>query len=115
MSIWDHMKPASAPAAPTGVELEPPRHLRVEWPDGRTDRIEFRTLRLNCPCAGCVDEWTHQRTLRPETVPLDVGLLELKPMGNYAVQLGFSDGHQSGIFTWALLRTLGAKPVPASA
>jgi DUF971 family protein len=110
MSIWDHMRPSTQAVLPTDVGFEP-THLRVAWPDGRVDQFAARTLRLECPCAACVDEWTNKRTLQPESVPADIKLLEAKPTGNYAVQLHFSDGHQSGIFTWTLLKDLRKLPV----
>jgi DUF971 family protein len=113
MSIWDHMKPAVKTIEPSSVELEPGA-LRVAWPDGRVDHLPFQRLRQQCPCAGCVDEWTHQRTLAPESVPATIGLREARPAGNYAVQLAFSDGHESGIFTWKLLRELGSATPPGS-
>jgi DUF971 family protein len=56
-----------------------------------------------------VDEWTHQRTLEATSVPPDVTLLEVKPAGNYALHLRFSDGHTTGIFNWKTLRELSER------
>ena len=110
MSIWDYMKPSSAAPAPTDVALEDDgKALVLTWPDGARTVLPARTLRQQCPCAACVDEWTHQRTLAPESVAADMKVRELTPVGNYAAQLHFSDGHATGIFTWALLRELSAK------
>jgi DUF971 family protein len=114
MSIWDYMKPAATAPEAVNVELTPDQRLVVTWSDGAAMAVPARTLRQQCPCAACVDEWTHQRTLAPDSVPADVRVREVKPVGNYAVQLDFSDGHATGIFTWVLLRELGATGVLAA-
>ncbi|MBS2031657.1 MAG: DUF971 domain-containing protein [Deltaproteobacteria bacterium] len=111
MSIWDYMKPAAQSVSASDVALDGPRTLLVTWSDGSRTPLPARLLRQQCPCAACVDEWTHQRTLKPETVPADISIQELRPTGNYAVQLAFSDGHSTGIFTWVYLRELTAKSV----
>ena len=111
MSIWDYMKPAAAVPEAVNVELTPDQRLVVTWSDGAAMAVPARTLRQQCPCAACVDEWTHKRTLAPDSVPTDMQVREVKPVGNYAVQLSFSDGHATGIYTWQLLRELGAAGV----
>jgi DUF971 family protein len=110
MGIWDYMKPAAQAPEPVDVKLPNPRTLEVHWSDGAQTAIAVRALRQQCPCASCVDEWTHVRTLAPDSVPADIALREVRPVGNYALQLDFSDGHATGIYSWALLRELGAKP-----
>jgi len=109
MSIWDYMKPAAQAPTASGLALRGPRTLVVTWADGGETPLPARLLRQRCPCAACVDEWTHARTLKPDSVPDDVELREVSPVGNYAAQLSFSDGHASGIFTWPLLRTLAGE------
>ena len=115
MSIWDYMKPAVAKAQPTDVALQGERTLSVTWSDGASTPLAARLLRQQCPCAACVDEWTNKRTLAPESVPPDIALREVRQVGNYAAQLAFSDGHQSGIYTWELLRELATKSVLGTA
>ncbi|RMH03856.1 MAG: DUF971 domain-containing protein [Planctomycetota bacterium] len=80
--------------------------LRLSWDDGLEARIGFRDLRLECPCAHCVSEVTGRRLLDPATVPEDLGLQDMKPVGNYAYRCLFSDGHDSGIYPLELLRAL---------
>ena len=111
MSIWDYMKPATPAISASDVALDGERTLVVTFSDGAKTPLAARLLRQQCPCAACVDEWTHQRTLKPETVPADISIRELRPVGNYAVQLAFSDGHATGIYTWVFLRELTAKSV----
>ena len=111
MSIWDYMKPAATAPEPTRLELVG-RTLSIGWSDGSKSELPARLLRQQCPCAACVDEWTHKRTLAPESVPDGIGIREVRPVGNYAAQLAFDDGHETGIFTWTLLRTLGQQVSP---
>lgn len=108
MSFWDHIKPAARPLHATAVDLsEDRRTLTLTWEDGQRTQVGARALRQACPCAECVDEWTRQRTLDPEKVPEDLRILELRPVGNYALSFQFGDAHQTGIFNWSLLRQLG--------
>jgi DUF971 family protein len=69
-------------------------------------RLPYRHLRANCPCATCRDEWTGERLLDPATIAPDLKLAGMDSVGNYAVRLAWSDGHDSGLYTWDLLRTL---------
>ena|SRR5581483_3386528 len=106
MSLWDHMKPAARLPAPVAFERLP-GGLRVRWDDGVETMLTARELRLGCPCAGCVEEWSGRRTVEPDQIPEDVHLTALEPVGNYAVSIAFSDGHSTGIYSWKTLRALG--------
>ncbi len=95
-----------------------PQEIRIDdaavsilWSDGYQSRYPFRELRLACPCAVCVDEWSGERRLDPATVPKDVKPIESKNVGRYAVQLYWSDGHRSGIYSFDKLRAMGAGTV----
>jgi DUF971 family protein len=80
--------------------------LRIEWRDGGTSEYWPRDLRLLCPCAGCVDEITGVRTLRPEAVDEGVYPTAIHYVGRYALQFVWSDGHSTGIYTFEYLRQL---------
>ncbi len=82
------------------------RALGIRWQDGHSSVYEPRFLRLNCPCAGCVDEMTGQRTLIPEMVPDGVYPTAIHPVGRYALQFIWSDGHDTGFFSFDYLRRL---------
>ncbi len=99
------------------VMIEPPSNIRalqaqqileVTWPDGQTDRFPYRFLRGHCPCASCRDEWTGERIIREEAIAPDLKLEGMEPIGTYALQLAWSDGHSSGLYTWELLRQISA-------
>jgi DUF971 family protein len=113
MSFWDSIKPSKPAPIPTEVSLsEDKRLLSVRWTDGADTRVSARTLRQLCPCAGCVDEWSNQRTLDTTKIPEGITIDAVQPVGNYALQFNFSDGHSTGIYEWGMLRETSEK-VPA--
>ena len=84
--------------------------LTIEWSDGRTDAIAWRLLREQCPCATCRIKRAEPppifSILKPEeAAPLRAA--GMHPVGNYAYQIEFTDGHKTGIFSLELLRELG--------
>ncbi|MFQ5536689.1 MAG: DUF971 domain-containing protein [Gemmatimonadota bacterium] len=78
--------------------------LAIEWEDGTRSEFAPRFLRQRCPCAGCVDEMTGIRTLDPESIPPTVYPTAIHYVGRYALQFIWSDGHDSGIYSFRLLR-----------
>jgi len=80
--------------------------LILRWADGLDQRLADRDLRLACACAQCRDEVTSARLLDPESVPLDLGITRVWSVGNYALGLAFSDGHDTGIYTFKALRAM---------
>ena len=106
MGIWNYMKKTDRPPAPEAIERDPSKRLVVRWDDGTTTAASPRELRLGCGCAECVDEMTGARTLDPARIAPDVDIASMDQVGNYAIHFEFSDGHQTGIFAWSLLRRL---------
>ena len=101
---------ASDPATtPREIKQDGPRALAIEWADGVSSRYDVRDLRLACGCAVCVDEWTGENRLDPGSVPEDVRPLKIAPIGRYAIQIDWSDGHSSGIYPFRRLRELAAR------
>ncbi len=74
--------------------------LEMHWSDGTIFKLPFKYLRGECPCAGCIDEWTGQRILDLDTIPESIQPEQLTPSGNYAIKFTWSDGHSSGLYTW---------------
>jgi ATP-binding protein involved in chromosome partitioning len=93
---------------PLGIAQDGPGHLRIEWKDGQVSRYPVRELRLACPCAACIEELTGRPILKPEDVPAEVKPVQIKPVGRYAVQIYWTDGHDSGIYTFENLRGLAS-------
>lgn len=83
------------------------RVLEVAFSDGASFRIPFELMRVYSPSAEVQGHGPGQEVL--QTGKRDVDLLALDPVGNYAVQPRFSDGHDSGLFSWDYLYQLGAR------
>ena len=82
------------------------RVLEVAFSDGAAFKIPFELLRVYSPSAEVMGHGPGQEIL--QTGKRDVAVVELEPVGNYAVKPTFSDGHDSGIFSWDYLYHLGA-------
>jgi DUF971 family protein len=83
------------------------RVLEVGFSDGKTFRIPFELMRVYSPSAEVQGHGPGQEVL--QTGKREVAVMALEPVGNYAVQPTFSDGHDSGIFSWDYLYLLGSK------
>ena len=83
------------------------RVLEVGFSDGNTFRIPFELMRVYSPSAEVQGHGPGQEVL--QTGKREVAVMALEPVGNYAVQPTFSDGHDSGIFSWDYLYFLGSK------
>ena len=97
---------AEATARPQKIEPVGKTGVRIAWDDGKESAHGYRDLRLACPCAACVDEFTGAKRLDPASVPQDVHALTTGTVGRYALSFRWSDGHDSGIYTYARLRSL---------
>jgi len=91
---------------PVRILRREPDRIGFQWPDGASTSVSARSLRLGCPCARCVDEFSGAALLDPQTVPEGLTQAGVELVGNYALSVTFSDGHRTGIFTWAALRRL---------
>lgn len=74
----------------------------IGWPDGTVQRISHAVLRRHCPCADC--RATRAGEGRLPDISTATRITGIVPVGVYAVQLVFSDGHERGIFPWAYLK-----------
>lgn len=81
--------------------------LEITFSDGAAFNIPFELMRIYSPSAEVQGHGPGQEVL--QTGKRDVGLLGLEPVGNYAVQPSFSDGHGTGLFTWDYLYFLGSQ------
>jgi DUF971 family protein len=94
---------------PEAIDLAADHAIQITWPGGLRVSIPAKALRDGCPCAGCVEEMTGKKLLDPATIPDDIHAVAIQPVGNYAIQIEWSDGHSTGLFTWATLRVLGER------
>ena len=97
---------------PTQLTLVAGDRLMIAWSDGERREYTFAELRDQCPCATCREKRSAAPppSLLPvlkmeEARPLEI--LGMKPVGHYAYAIEFSDGHDTGIYTFELLRELG--------
>ena len=98
---------AGQDGSPTRIDFSGPR-LRVTWGDGVEQEWNYQRLRFECACAQCVDEHTGKKTLILEFVDPNVRILRIEPSGRYALQIHWSDGHSTGLYTFERLRRLGS-------
>lgn len=83
--------------------------LVLVYADGVKKTLNVRALRLACPCASCVDEFTGEPLLDPASVPAEIQIRHVKSVGAYALAFQFSDGHHTGIYPWSLLEVVSQK------
>lgn len=91
---------------PTELRVSKDRRLlSVTFSDGASFSLPAEMMRVLSPSAEVQGHGPGQKV----TVPgkREVGIVSITPAGNYAVRIGFDDGHDSGIFTWPYLRELG--------
>lgn len=91
---------------PREIMQEGDAALRLTWADGRVCLFAAPALRRACPCAQCVNEWTGQRTLKPEAIPDKLTISDIAIVGRYALNFRWSDGHETGIYSFRYLREL---------
>lgn len=78
----------------------------IRWSDGETSNLNPKMVRFHCACAGCVDENTGKRLIDEKNISADIHAKGFRPIGRYGIQITWSDGHATGIYTFARLREL---------
>jgi DUF971 family protein len=94
---------------PTAIDLDAQHGLmRIVWADGHESLYELPALRRCCPCAGCSGEMDRPGTVDGTTVftPRQTTLADVQQLNRFGLQLIWADGHDDGLFSYALLRTL---------
>lgn len=101
-------------AVPTKIELGRENQLFIDWDDGQRRRYSVKQLRDECPCATCREKRSQPAEPSMSLLPIlsaaeaqPLRLVGMKPLGNYAYALAFSDGHNTGIYTLERLREMG--------
>src|SRR5262247_2420777 len=103
------METTSEYAGPPPLRIErlpAEQALLVAWTDGCEARLPLVPLRGQCMCARCVDEITGERILELDGIDPAIQIDGLALVGNYALKITWSDGHDKGLYTWAHLRRL---------
>jgi DUF971 family protein len=93
--------------SPKAIERLPAEQaLLVQWHDGLERRLPLVPLRAQCMCARCVDEITGERIVDIEGIDPAISIVSMQLVGNYALKILWSDGHDTGLYTWEHLRRL---------
>ena len=91
---------------PVQIVEESESEISIKWSDESESHFTAAELRRACPCAGCVDEWTGKKTLQDSLVSEDLIFKHTSIVGRYALNFHFSDGHETGIFSFKYLKEL---------
>jgi len=91
---------------PVQIVEESDSELTINWSDDAETQYRAVDLRRARPCAQCVNEWTGEKMLSDESVPDDVHFTHISIVGRYALNFHFSDKHDTGIYSFAMLRRL---------
>lgn len=91
---------------PTSIIEDSDRQLSIKWSDGSETSYAAPSLRRACPCAGCINEWTGEKMLKDDSISDDLSFSSVSIVGRYALNFRFSDGHDTGIFSFKYLREL---------
>jgi DUF971 family protein len=97
---------------PIKIKIIDQKKLNIIWDDGSEDNLNLRELRKNCPCATCLSEREKQSKMY---IPLfsanQITVKSINQVGNYAIQITWSDGHNSGIYEFKFLKLFSEKTV----
>ena len=102
---------ASDSPQPTEIKLhQKSRVLEIAFDDGKSFRLPYEFLRVHSPSAEVRGHGPGQEVLQVGKKEVDIARVE--PVGSYAIQLCFSDGHETGIYSWDFLYQLGEEQDP---
>ena len=121
-SDMSQSSPASSDATPVSLSRDGDAAITITWSDGKSTRWTAARLRQACPCATCRekrrkedDSVESDQPSRPAMLPVlsqaearPLRIESMSPVGSYAYNIAFSDGHSSGIFTLAMLHGDGS-------
>lgn len=91
---------------PVKIIEENDSKISIVWSDDVETNYDASQLRRACPCAGCINEWTGEKMLDASKIPDDLSFKHISIVGRYALNFHFSDGHDTGIFSFKFLRDL---------
>ena len=115
MGLLDKIKATKPQPKPSELAFDSDGNLLIRWDDGRESKFAPVWLRSRCPCAECVEEWSGKRVVGEAQVKADVKPQGMNEIGRYAVQIQWSDGHSTGIYSWEYLLKLREETPAATA
>lgn len=93
-------------SAPVKLEQLNATDFSITWDDGHISRFHGADLRKACTCAACVYEWSGEKLLDESKIAKDIHPTNIRPAGNYALHITWSDGHATGFYSFEMLRKL---------
>ncbi len=105
---------------PTDLQLDKRDGLRIPWADGHISHYPLAYLRKHCPCATCREERSKPEPQKPATsltiLPANIDrateFVQAHLVGNYALNIAWADGHDTGIYDFRYLRTIDPTDSP---
>jgi DUF971 family protein len=95
---------------PVKIKITGKTNLSIKWDDETESIIDIKYIRDECPCAVCKGETVLLKTYRPAKPtaerPESYIIKNIQPVGEYAIQITWKDGHDSGLYTWDYLKEL---------
>jgi DUF971 family protein len=88
---------------PTRIDSFSEREMLLGWSTGENFSVPYAEIRFLCPCAGCVDENTGKRTIQRGSIPEGIKPTGARPVGRYAIQIDWNDGHTTGLYHYETL------------
>lgn len=100
-------------ADPEHIAISKSKGIKIDWKDGAKSDFSLTFLRERCPCASCTGAHGTPPE-RPQASLLqmykpNLKILEIEPVGNYAIRIQWNDGHNTGIYTFHYLRELNSE------
>src|SRR4051794_33121734 len=95
-----HLASRSKLMNPTPTKIEPlsPTQITIEWNTGQKFSVPYIEIRFYCPCAGCIDEHSGERTIQKSSIDPGIRPTQVRTVGRYAIQFTWSDGHDTGMY-----------------
>ena len=95
---------------PEHIAISKSKGIKIDWKDGHSSSYGLHYLRDKCPCATCTGAHGPPTT-KPDASPFQMykpalKMLDVEPVGNYAIRIDWSDGHSSGIYSFEHFRRI---------
>ena len=95
---------------PVQIKLNKDEYLFIKWDNDTESSLLLKYLRDECPCATCKGETILLKTYRPPAPPVNTAgryrIKNIETVGDYAIQITWQDGHNTGIYSWDYLQEL---------
>lgn len=96
---------------PQHIAISKSKGIKIDWKDGHTSEYDLKYLRDKCPCAVCTGAHGTPPREPSESSPFQMyapvlKMLSVEPVGNYAIRINWSDGHNTGIYSYEHLRDI---------